>query len=157
MGNEVQAFYGNRLRVRVCGICVKSDALLLVNHRGISTENFWAPPGGGIDFGESAAGCLAREISEETGLSVEIGNFLFACELIRPPLHAVELFFEVVATGGKIKSGIDPEPGSPSIIQEVAFVPWNEIMALPNHQRHGIFKFLEHPSKITSLRGYFKV
>jgi|SRR5579859_5062124 len=157
MKDEVQTFYGNRLRVRACGICVRNDTLLLVNHHGISAENFWAPPGGGIDFGESASDCLVREFSEETGLSVEIKSFLFACEFIRSPLHAIELFFEVIAAGDTITSGIDPEAGSPSIIREVNFMPWNEVMGLPDHQRHGVFRLLKHPSKITSLRGYFKV
>ena len=157
MENEVHAFYGNRLRVRACGICVKNNSLLLVNHLGISKENFWAPPGGGIDFGERATESLAREFREETGLTIETKNFLFACEFIQAPLHAIELFFEVTALGDRVIKGDDPEPGSPSIIREVSFMPWHEIMALPAEQRHGIFRFLEHPSKITSLRGYFKL
>src|SRR5882762_5053673 len=95
MENEVQKFYGNRLRVRACGVCVKDDSILLVNHYGISNQDFWSPPGGGIEFGEGAVDCLNREFNEEAGLSVKTGRFLFACEFIQHPLHAIELFFEV--------------------------------------------------------------
>jgi 8-oxo-dGTP diphosphatase len=157
MKNEVQEFYGNRLRVRACGICIKNNALLMVNHSGISSGNFWLPPGGGIQFSEKAEDCLVREFNEEVGLSIEIGKFLFVCEFIQTPLHAIELFFEVIPIGDQLSIGSDPEPGSPSIIQAVKFMPWNEIEKLPANQRHGIFKYLDHPSKITTLNGYFKV
>lgn len=157
MENEVQKFYGNRLRVRACGICAKNNALLMVNHTGISPQNFWSPPGGGIQLSERVEDCLVREFNEEVGLSIEIGKFLFACEFIQPPLHAIELFFEVLPLHDQLSLGSDPEPGSPSIIQAVRFMTWNEIEKLPADQRHGIFKHLDHPSKITTLSGYFKV
>jgi 8-oxo-dGTP diphosphatase len=157
MENEVQNFYGNRLRIRACGICVKDNALLLVNHAGISSQAFWSPPGGGIQLSEGAEDCLAREFREEVGLSIEIGKFLFACEFIQLPLHAIELFFEVFPLNEQLIVGTDPEPGSPSIITAVKFMSWDEIKKLPADQCHGIFKHLDHPSKITTLSGYFKV
>jgi ADP-ribose pyrophosphatase YjhB (NUDIX family) len=157
MENEVQKFYGNRLRIRVCGICVKDDSILLINHHGISPQDFWSPPGGGIEFGEGALDCLLREFNEEVGLSVKSGKFLFACEFIKHPLHAIELFFEVFPLGDQVHLGIDPEQGSPAIIRAVKFMPWSEIEKLPADQCHGIFKHLDHPSKITTLSGYFKV
>jgi 8-oxo-dGTP diphosphatase len=156
MENEVQKFYGNRLRVRACGICVKDNALLMVNHE-ISSRNFWSPPGGGIQLGERAEDCLAREFNEEVGLSVDVRKFLFTCEFISLPLHAIELFFEVTLLRDQLIVGSDPEPGSPSIIRAVKFMPWDEIEKIPADQRHGIFKHLDHPSKITTLNGYFKV
>jgi 8-oxo-dGTP diphosphatase len=157
MENEVQKFYGNRLRVRSCGICIKEDSLLMVNHFGITHKDFWAPPGGGIQFGEHASDCLIREFKEETGLSIEAGKFMFACEFIQPPLHAIEVFFEVSLLSQHLRLGADPEKGSPSIIRSVKFMPWNEIEELPSDQRHGIFNHLVHPAKIITLNGYFKV
>jgi 8-oxo-dGTP diphosphatase len=157
MENEVQKFYGNRLRVRACGICIKEDSLLMVNHLGVSSQDFWAPPGGGVQFGERAADCLSREFKEETGLVIEVGKFLFACEFILLPLHAIEIFFEVSLLSQQLQLGTDPEKGSPSIIRSVKFMPWNEIGELSSDQRHGIFNHLDHPAKITTLSGYFKV
>src|SRR5579862_9492774 len=104
MENEVQTFYGNRLRVRACGLCVKNDSLLLVNHE-ISGRSFWAPPGGGIQFGETAAECLTREFKEETGLTINVKKFAFCCEFIKQPLHAIELFFEVVPINDNVITG----------------------------------------------------
>lgn len=156
MESEVQKFYGNRLRVRACGVCIKEDSLLMVRHL-ISHQDFWAPPGGGIQLGERATDCLRREFKEETGLLVEPGNFLFACEFIQPPLHAIEVFFAVAMLSDQLQAGTDPEKDSPSIIQAVKFMPWNEIKELPSHQRHGIFDHLDHPAKIATLSGYFQV
>ena len=82
MDKSVLELYGNRLRVRVCGICIRNDQLLLVNHRGLVEGDFWSFPGGGMQFGETAKECLTREFMEETGLTVEVGDFLFTCEFI---------------------------------------------------------------------------
>ncbi|MBI1766742.1 MAG: NUDIX hydrolase [Bacteroidetes bacterium] len=157
MEKEVQTFYGNKIRVRVCGLCEVDNKILLVNHIGITKADFWAPPGGGLNFGETTQECLSRELLEETGLQIEVEGFLFACELIRPPLHAVELFFKVKSTTFQLKTGTDLEAGSPSIIKETRFMDWNEIQSISLDQLHGIFRYVSHPSKVAELRGYFKL
>lgn len=157
MENSVHTYYGNKVRIRICGLCVIDEKLLLVNHNSITKTNFWAPPGGGLNFGESAKDCLKREFMEETGLEIEAGDFLFACELIKNPLHAVELFFKVNSITTKIITGKDPEPGSPDILKEVIFKSWKEIQAIPSNELHGIFSFVDQPSKVESLRGYFSL
>lgn len=157
MGPLVHHFYGNQLRLRVCGICLVEDKILLVNHSGLTDTNFWAPPGGGLQFGESAESCLKREFLEETGLEIEIRDFLFACEFIHSPLHAVELFFLTSLKSGELKKGYDPEMLEHQIIQEVKFFSWAEIERLPPEELHGIFSKATKPSKIVGLRGYFKL
>jgi 8-oxo-dGTP diphosphatase len=157
MENTVHSFYGNKLRLRACGLLVKNEELLLVSHTGISKGKFWAPPGGGVDFGESAEECLKREFVEETGLHVDVKDFLFVCEFIQKPLHAVELFFEVSSLSDEIVTGSDPEPGGPKVIDEVRFMSWDEIAKKLPYERHGIFQHLSYPSEITTLRGYFKL
>lgn len=157
MSSPVHKIFGNQLRVRVCGICIDRNKILLVNHSGLSHGDFWAPPGGGMKFGESAEACLKREFKEETGLNVEISDFLFAAEYIHEPLHAVELFFLTTLIGGTLKKGEDPEMGAEQIIQEVRFFDWQEIDQLKSGERHGIFDKAQHASKIVDLRGYFKL
>ena len=70
--------------------------MLLVNHHSLNKGNdFWAPPGGGMDFGQSAEENLQREFLEDTGLKVDVEKFLCIHEYLKAPLHAIELIFKV--------------------------------------------------------------
>ena len=132
--------------------------MLLVNHKYLAEADFWVPPGGGISFGEKAEDCLVREFKEETGLTINVGQFLFACEFIQSPLHAIELFFEVSAPEGEVKLGIDPEMGDNNqIIQEARFVSMAEIKTMKTNSLHGLFQLVSKPEQILGLRGYFKL
>lgn len=155
MTNPVHEFYGNRLRVRACGLCVVEAEVLLVNHE-LENGNFWAPPGGGIEAGETVEQCLVREFQEETGLEVEPKEFLFATEFISSPLHAIEFFFRVEKRGGFLKNGNDPEMDH-QIIRDVSFVSWSVLKSWNPNSLHGIFQKVAEPSKIMDLRGYFKL
>lgn len=155
MINTVHEIYGNRLRLRVCGVCLHDDQVLLVHHR-ITDTDLWMPPGGGVEFGESVTDALKREFLEETGLTIEVEELLFTCEFIQLPLHAVELFFEVKAVGGSLHTGYDPE-ATDAIIKEVRFIPWHELAGWNPHVLHGIFRKVSHPGQIMDLNGYFKL
>jgi 8-oxo-dGTP diphosphatase len=146
--------FGNRLRIRVCGILVENEQLLLVNHRGIGTGgSFWSPPGGGVQFGESLPEALIREFREETGLVVRVGRFMFVNEFIRHPLHAVELFFEVQRISGDVITGTEPEISRP-ILEAVEFLSWPAIAALPREQQHNLFHQCRSLAEVLSLKGY---
>jgi len=157
MTDSVYQTFGNKLRVRVCGLCTDKERLLLINHQGIKVGDFWAPPGGGLQFGESSDMCLKREFSEETGLEIKIKDFRFVCEFINPPLHAIELFFLVEIKQGILKRGFDPEMKDNQIIKEVKFMNWSEINGLGPDSRHGIFNMISESSKILDLKGHFKL
>ena len=156
MDKEIVEVYGGRLRVRVCGLCWQEDRLLLLDHQHMGVEHFWAPPGGGIDYEASAEDCLVKEYLEETGLNVSVGDFLFATEFIKAPLHAIELFFEVHIKSGKLQVGYDPET-SINILREASFKSYDEILALPTNQRHGIFEMATSPLELRKLRGYTRL
>lgn len=153
---EVQKLYGNRLRLRVCGLYREDDKLLMVRHRSIGpTDTFWCPPGGGSQFGETAPEALVREFREETGLAVEIGGLLFVNEFMQPPLHAIELFFEVRATGGSLQRGFDPEMSlNGQIIEEVRLMRFDEIKQYPANEVHTMFQFCDSLDDVFRLRGY---
>jgi 8-oxo-dGTP diphosphatase len=137
--------YGNQLRVRVCGICVKEGKILLINHSGLNESGeFWSPPGGGLQFGETIEDCLKREFLEETNTMISIGKFLTIKEFIKPPLHAIELFYEVKIKSGNVKKGFDPEMEE-QIIKDIQWMSFEEILAKRETNVHEI---LRHISQI---------
>jgi 8-oxo-dGTP diphosphatase len=148
---EIARLYGGIVRVRACGICILNERVLLVNHKMYEDGSpFWSPPGGGIEFGEPATEAVRREFLEETGLEVQAGKLLFINEHIQPPLHAVELFFEVKAQSEILSKGSDPEL-TRQIIEEVRFFSMQEISGLPSGHVHAVF------GRITSLSDLFKM
>jgi 8-oxo-dGTP diphosphatase len=154
MDSEIARIYGNRVRVRVCGLCYEGDSLLLVNHQGLAKADFWAPPGGGVDFGLSIAETLQKEFLEETNLVITPGLFAFGCEFIDPPLHAVELFFHVTRTGGQLQKGHDPEF---QIIREVGFLTPQQILSTPPEHLHGIFRKYASNGTLQGLSGFYRI
>jgi 8-oxo-dGTP diphosphatase len=154
MDQEVVKIYGNRVRARVCGLCWKEDSLLMANHSALNDGDFWAPPGGGIEFGKSAQAWLAQEFLEETNLNIAVKNFAFGCEYVHPPLHAIELFYDVEPKSGSLRIGADPEL---QIIKDVQYMSFNQIKNLPPEQVHGLFKMVTSASELKNLRGFFPI
>jgi len=154
MEDALMEHYGHRLRVRVCGLCLQQDSILLVNHKGVTEEDFWAPPGGGMEFGSNAEENLIREVFEETGLNVAVRGFAFACEVLNPPLHAIELFFHVEITGGSLKVGFDPEI---QIIKDVRHMGFKELTSLPPASLHGILRIADTKQKLEGLCGFYRI
>jgi 8-oxo-dGTP diphosphatase len=151
---QIAKIYGNKLRLRVCGLDWDHERLLLINHRIQGETDFWAPPGGGVEFGESLEEALIREFHEETGMTVSVGRFLFGCQFIRRPLHAVELFFEVTRVGGAMLKGYDPEI---QVIHEARYVSPSEIQALRPEEKHGIFRLGSEAKTMLSLSGFYHI
>ncbi|MTI32716.1 NUDIX domain-containing protein [Xanthovirga aplysinae] len=151
--------YSDQLRVRVCGICFHNNEVLMVKHLKLTSKGyFWCPPGGGMEFGSSAEENLIREFREETGLDIEIKKFLFVHEYLGPPLHAVELFFEVEVVGGNLMRGEDPEFSSnEQIISEVSFLSWDEIKSEQGVQMHGVFNACKHPKELLKPGSFYKL
>lgn len=98
----------NSARVRVAVVIVQDGKMLLVEH-GHGGQHFWIPPGGGLEFQETLAECGAREMLEETGLEVRIGEFLFVAESIPSVVypHEVILHCRGEVLGGELSLGDD--------------------------------------------------
>jgi 8-oxo-dGTP diphosphatase len=98
---------GKRL-VECAGAVVRDDAgrLLLVRRGHDPGRGTWSLPGGRIEPGESAAGAAAREVREETGLDVAVGELLQTVEL--PGGYRVHDFAATVI-GGELSAGDDAD------------------------------------------------
>jgi len=148
--------YQGKVRVRVVGMLIEENKVLLLRHDGLGAGGFlWAPPGGGIDFGMDASETLKKEFLEETHLEVEVGSFLFVNEHLDDRHHAVELFFEVKRLSGEAKLGTDPESNE-QILSEIAFLSMNQIRQMSPLTVHNMFSRITHLEDMLKLRGYYK-
>jgi 8-oxo-dGTP diphosphatase len=151
--------FGGKLRVRVNGICIEDEKILLIKHESLSPSGyFWSPPGGGMEYGASASENLEREFFEETGLEVKVGELLFVHEYLNVPLHAIELFFSVVKIKGVLILGLDPEmPHNRQIISDIKWMDIKEIKKIDKGNRHQVFELIDDLGQLMTLKGYFQL
>ena len=158
MEKKIIEYFGNRLRVRVCGILEEQGGILLARHSSIGKKGvLWAPPGGGMKFGSDAEQNLIREFKEETGLDISVEEFLLVHEFLSPPLHAIEMFFRVRRTGGELIMGHDPEMEiNDQIIKEIRFVSREELLLMDPEIVHNALSEFVHFKSFKPATGYFK-
>ncbi|NTW30794.1 MAG: NUDIX domain-containing protein [Candidatus Moranbacteria bacterium] len=94
-------------RPSVYGLIVRDGKILTMRNKG--SGKLWFP-GGGIEKGERMEEALRREIREETGLEVEIGemalfreNFFYYAPLDEA-YHAFLFFFVCMPLAGRLKT-----------------------------------------------------
>ena len=94
--------------VECAGAVVRDESgrLLLVRRGHEPGLGTWSLPGGRIEPDESAAAAAAREVEEETGLVVAIGELLTTVDL--PGGYRVHDFAGTV-TGGRLRAGDDAD------------------------------------------------
>jgi len=114
------------IRIRVGVVIFQDDHILLVQHHK-EGRRYWLVPGGGLEFGESMGECALREVREETGLEIELGQLLFVSETRFPDAsrHLVNFFFRARIVGGTLKVGVEER------LAEARFVPVAELDRIP--------------------------
>jgi 8-oxo-dGTP diphosphatase len=116
------------IRLAARAIILHDDRLLLVNaFKG--RDDLWCAPGGGAEPHQSLPENLAREVFEETGLTVDVGAPCLVNEFHDPngTFHQVEMFFRCTLMAGTLDSAWqDPE----KIVTQRRWVTRDELAAL---------------------------
>jgi 8-oxo-dGTP diphosphatase len=109
------------------------SALLVQDERGrilLGQRNkdpqrgYWVIPGGKIHAFESIAGAAIRELQEETGLIVVVGNQFKVYEIVNPPNeHRIVIYSWAKAIEGRPKASDD--------LSDVRFFSADELSQIP--------------------------
>jgi len=107
-------------RMAVGAVIVEDDALLLIRRANEPGAGRWSLPGGRVDWGETLAHAVVREVFEETGIECVVGDLVGWVERITEEFHYV--IFDFAA---QLLSFEDPVAGDDAL--EVAWVPLHEV------------------------------
>lgn len=124
-----------RVRLAAYAWCERDGAVLLTR---VSPEGpgggLWTLPGGGLDFGEEPAAAAIREVDEETGYDVDLGDLLGIRSAVLEPGHTVSghrvqtvgILYRGTVTGGDLRREFD---GSTDL---ASWVPFGDLDDLPS-------------------------
>jgi mutator protein MutT len=99
--------------VGVGGVIVDGDRVLLIKRAHEPLKGEWSLPGGAVDVGETLRQAVAREVREETGLDVQVGEVIEVLDRVhrlddgRVEYHYVLIDFLCTVCGGTLNASSD--------------------------------------------------
>ena len=112
------------------------EQVLLVRRGKPPRVGHWSLPGGAQELGETIAAAARREVLEETGLVVEVGEVLAAVDMIereagRVRYHSTLIDFSAEAAGPELRPGGDAADARWFTPEEVAALGlWSETVRI---------------------------
>ena len=105
--------YPERPVVGVGGVVIADGRALLIRRGNPPLEGEWSIPGGTLEVGEMLLDAVRRELAEETGIEVRVGDLIEVFERIfpdgegQPKYHFVILDYLCEAVRGTAHAGSD--------------------------------------------------
>ena len=81
-GGRVNREYPNAPLVGVGVVVHNGESVVLVERGKAPKKGLWAVPGGLVELGESVRDAAKREVEEECGISIELGDVISVVDLI---------------------------------------------------------------------------
>jgi 8-oxo-dGTP diphosphatase len=129
MEKELSNVYPLVPRVGVGAIVIHDRKILLVK-RGIEPSlGLWAIPGGTLKLGETLQECAAREILEETGITIKVGACVYVFDYFerdtegKIKFHYVVVDFAAEYICGEPKGADDAEDARWLSVEELSKLP----------------------------------
>src|SRR5271157_5388251 len=141
------ALGSSRVRVRVSGLLVQNNSLLLIAHKKRG-EVYWLLPGGGVKYGESLLEALEREFCEELGIDIDVQNLMFVCDSIDPRggKHILNVTFRCTSRHGDYRLGREKRLydygffNAQDISEKTLYPPVNRtLMAILNNEESELY------------------
>jgi 8-oxo-dGTP diphosphatase len=105
--------YPERPMVGVGGVVISNGRALLIRRGGPPLEGQWSIPGGMLEVGETLIEGVRRELGEETGIEVRVGELIEVFERInrdgggKARYHFVVVDYLCEAIRGEARAGSD--------------------------------------------------
>lgn len=99
--------------VGIGAVIVKGNKVLLIKRAGDPGRGLWSIPGGLVELGEKIKDAVRREVKEETGLDVRVGEIANVTEIItrdeegKVKYHFVIVDFFAEVLRGELKPSSD--------------------------------------------------